>query len=281
MQLKALEAQVRAIVGLDDLIVEGSAGKGNWAETPWVAVFDPLITDSPTHGFYLVYLIRTDGSGISLSLNQGVTQVRKIHGAGTRLVLEAQAGVLRTLVPEIQLAGHDTAALDLHGTGQLTADYEAGNVAALDYDVAAMPSDSVLERDLKRLVSLYEAMVDARQLLEGAPTPPPAGDAELEQALARTHLRIERNQRLRRKAVKIHGTRCEACGFSYEDRYGELGAGYVVIDHLVPLTEIKRSGEAKLLDPLTDFAALCASCHAMVHRQSPPLSLEELKTHLI
>ena len=24
--------------------VNGSAGKGNWAETPWVAVFDPLVT---------------------------------------------------------------------------------------------------------------------------------------------------------------------------------------------------------------------------------------------
>jgi len=37
------------------LLVEGSAGAGNWAAVPWISVFDPAITTSATHGYYVVY----------------------------------------------------------------------------------------------------------------------------------------------------------------------------------------------------------------------------------
>lgn len=50
--------------------VNGSPGKGNWAETQWVAVFDPLVTDTATKGYYVVYLFRGDGRSVFLSLNQ-------------------------------------------------------------------------------------------------------------------------------------------------------------------------------------------------------------------
>jgi len=38
------------------LLVEGSAGAGNWATVPWISVFDPAITTNATHGYYMVYL---------------------------------------------------------------------------------------------------------------------------------------------------------------------------------------------------------------------------------
>src|SRR5215471_7441738 len=40
----------------EGLLVVGSAGAGNWAEVPWVSVFDPVVTDSATRGYYVVYL---------------------------------------------------------------------------------------------------------------------------------------------------------------------------------------------------------------------------------
>ena len=40
-------------------LVEGSAGAGNWAAVPWISVFDPAITTSATHGYYVVYLFHT------------------------------------------------------------------------------------------------------------------------------------------------------------------------------------------------------------------------------
>jgi hypothetical protein len=33
-----------------DYIVEGSAGQGQWVRCPWVAVFDPIVTDSAERG---------------------------------------------------------------------------------------------------------------------------------------------------------------------------------------------------------------------------------------
>src|SRR5215813_6684596 len=38
------------------LLVEGSAGAGNWAAVPWISVFDPPVTTSATQGYYVVYL---------------------------------------------------------------------------------------------------------------------------------------------------------------------------------------------------------------------------------
>jgi 5-methylcytosine-specific restriction protein A len=44
--------------------IEGSAEQGQWAELPRVAVFDRLITDTARQGFYIVYLFRSDLSGV-------------------------------------------------------------------------------------------------------------------------------------------------------------------------------------------------------------------------
>ena len=59
-----------------DFICKGSAGQGNWAEVPWLAVFDPLITSTATKGYYVVYLFHSTDPVVHLSLNQGTTAVR-------------------------------------------------------------------------------------------------------------------------------------------------------------------------------------------------------------
>src|SRR5215510_1600417 len=51
------------------LATKGSAGAGNWADVPWLAVFDPLVTTSATRGYYVVYLFSADGREVHLSLN--------------------------------------------------------------------------------------------------------------------------------------------------------------------------------------------------------------------
>ena len=58
---------VEDVAPLGDFKVEGSPGKGNWARSPWVAVFDPLITVSAERGYYIVYLFRKS-CGVSKKL---------------------------------------------------------------------------------------------------------------------------------------------------------------------------------------------------------------------
>ncbi|MDR3031554.1 MAG: DUF3578 domain-containing protein, partial [Kitasatospora sp.] len=61
--------------------VKGSPGNGNAAFCPWVAFFDPDETDTARHGMYVVYLFAENMSTVSLSLNQGVTDLQERHGA--------------------------------------------------------------------------------------------------------------------------------------------------------------------------------------------------------
>ncbi|MFH4371218.1 HNH endonuclease [Vibrio alginolyticus] len=85
----------------------------------------------------------------------------------------------------------------------------------------------------------------------------------------------ERNPKLRRQAIAIHGTSCAACGFDYGKVYGSVGEGYIHIHHKVPVSQF---GTSKLVDPEKDLVPLCANCHAIVHRKKDhTLSVEELK----
>ena len=105
---------------------QGSAGAGNWAETPWVAVFDLSVTDTATRGHYVVYLFRADGTAVHLSLNQGTTAVFNTESRRYREVLEARS---REYVSLLDLRTRD----DLHlgpvdlggGRPPLTPGYEA------------------------------------------------------------------------------------------------------------------------------------------------------------
>src|SRR5437899_3414008 len=54
----AAAEEIKAALGeaATGLLVAGSAGAGNWAEVPWISIFDPVVTDSATRGCYVVYL---------------------------------------------------------------------------------------------------------------------------------------------------------------------------------------------------------------------------------
>lgn len=86
----------------------------------------------------------------------------------------------------------------------------------------------------------------------------------------------ERNPRLRKLALLIHGYDCKGCGFNFEKAYGERGSGFIHVHHLVPVSEYEGARE---VNPETEMTVLCPNCHAMVHRvKEKTLSLEELKT---
>src|SRR5699024_3020730 len=75
--------------------------------------------------------------------------------------------------------------------------------------------------------------------------------------------RYERNPENRRLAIKKHGVNCYACGFNFEEVYGERGKDFIEIHHIKPLSTLEKEVE---IDPGTDLIPLCANCHRMVHR---------------
>ncbi|MFJ4153496.1 HNH endonuclease [Pseudomonas sp. NPDC089752] len=87
--------------------------------------------------------------------------------------------------------------------------------------------------------------------------------------------RYERRKDLRMQAIAIHGLDCKACGFDFEQAYGEHAKGFIHVHHVVPISNF---GGEKAVNPATDLVTLCANCHAMVHRKKDmTLSVEELK----
>lgn len=82
-----------------------------------------------------------------------------------------------------------------------------------------------------------------------------------------------RNRQARMRCLEIHGYKCRICGLSFEETYGEIGKSYIQVHHLRPLAEGKKP---TCVDPAIDLKPVCANCHAMLHRRTPPLGISEL-----
>ncbi len=277
------EARDRVREGLPEhyqrLIVKGSPGQGNWANVPWVAVFDPSVTDSATRGYYVVYLFSADMRRVYLSLNQGTTAVHDEFGAEALDELTRRAGLMRTRVSEHR-GRFAHAAIDLASDAFLPRGYEAGHAFGVEYDLAVLPSEDELATDLTDIVHMY-LLLRSR----GGVLPLEEGEQEdtgeqrgtvTERRRYRFHRSIERNRSASRRAKQVHGYICQGCGFDFEAVYGEVGREYIEAHHLTPLSELPDDQPVNL-DPQRDFAVLCANCHRMVHRKNGPRTIGELR----
>lgn len=264
----------------DEFLVRGSPGQGHWAQVPWISVFDPAITTAATHGYYVVYLFAADMSCVYLSLNQGTTAVREDFRSAARDELERRARIMRTRLADRD-ARFTEAPIDLRTSGRLGQDYEAGHALGMAYDFPSLPDDTVLTRDLGDLVALYSQLIfrgglDPSEELEMAKEE--AGLSTIDEQRRYTyHRRIERNPKASREAKKVHGYKCQACGFDFQEAYGEVGAKYIEAHHLTPLSELPEDRPAAL-NPKEDFAVLCANCHRMIHKAGAPRTVAEFRT---
>jgi len=84
----------------------------------------------------------------------------------------------------------------------------------------------------------------------------------------------ERNDAARSACIAEYGTACVACGFDFERAYGSAGAGFIHVHHLVPLSSI---GDNYTVDPVRDLRPVCANCHVMIHRRTPPFAIEDIQ----
>lgn len=84
----------------------------------------------------------------------------------------------------------------------------------------------------------------------------------------------ERDRKARQRCTDYYGSSCSICGFSFGKAFGQLGEGFIHVHHLRPISEIAEEYE---VDPIKDLRPVCPNCHAMIHRRSPPFSIEEIK----
>jgi hypothetical protein len=89
--------------------------------------------------------------------------------------------------------------------------------------------------------------------------------------------RYERSKLARDICLAVSGYRCTVCKFDFEERYGDLGKQFIHVHHLTPLSTRETGART---DPKKDLIPLCPNCHAMIHRATPPLTVEELRARL-
>ncbi len=94
----------------------------------------------------------------------------------------------------------------------------------------------------------------------------------------------KRSKRLRDAAIEHYKNKdgkiyCDACGFCFEDNYGELGKGFIEIHHEKPVYQYSDDGfESYISEALSKVKPVCSNCHRMIHRSSKrPITIEELK----
>jgi len=264
--------------------IKASAGNGAWAKVPWIAIFNKLVTETVTSGFYCVYLFCVDCSGFYLSLNQGIADKRDEYGLGvSRDMVRNQARLFRDILGE-EAINDFSDPLDLKldfipketTTRRLGLAYEAGNIASKFYHRNVIPDDAVLKKDLEKLLEIYFLLFEKVSLEKNIQISDEKEDEWFEDLTKyRIHKVTERNQSLSKRVKQLQGYICKACDFNFEARYGEIGKEFIEAHHTVPISSLIK--ERIQLDPMQDFTVLCSNCHRMIHQIKPTPTLEEFK----
>jgi len=240
-----------------------------------MAVFDDVVTDTATDGYYVFYLFHTSDPVVHLSLNQGTTGTRSEFKSAIHDVLRERAQLIRRRLPDFAPRLPITS-IDLGSVVGLPGDYAAGHAMGTSYSLSTLPSDEVLKRDLETAISAYKALTfrgGLDPIAEDTDGDAPAGSGSLiEQRRYKMHRRIERNPKAAKAAKRHHGMRCQACAFEFKERYGEIGSGHIEAHHLKPIGSLNE-GEVVSYDIAADFAVLCSNCHRMIHKSSDPSNL--------
>ncbi len=269
----------------DHYIIQGSAGRGQWTYTPWVAVLNPAVTTTVQEGYYVVYLLSRDGQSLYLSLNQGCTRLFDALGIqDAREELKRRAELMRTRIAH-RSGRFEKSHISLGSDSWRGLLYEAGDVANVRYDTNSLPPEGALEQDLHEAIHLYRVLA-----ISGGwePDDQIAKDAEDEAGIVndlaqakryKQHRAIER-QASHSKAVKrLQGNRCKGCLRRLDEMYGDIATGLIEAHHLMPLSSLAE-GETVTFDPETDFAVLCPNCHSVIHRMADVSDIDALRACL-
>ena len=129
------------------------------------------------------------------------------------------------------------------------------------------PEDHIAKQciDILNAILVFFDLKEAEQIHSGLP----------EGASTTVEVNKYERSRINRSAcVNHYGPICQACNFNFEETFGEIGKGYIHVHHIIPVSEM---GGEYVLNPIKDLIPLCPNCHAMVHRNEPPFSIDELR----
>lgn len=178
-------------------LVTGSVGQGNWANVPWICIFDRSITTSATRGVYIVYLLSADTNTLYLTFNQGCTDIRSSHSKRDTIKIMREKAA--EIVSSIDSRGFNTdKAINLgSGLTELAELYQRGTIFYKGYQNGSIPSEQELREDLSKMMDIYQEY--AKNLNPDVPAP--GGEERLST----------------KETIDVIKSYIAAKGFSYED----------------------------------------------------------------
>jgi len=87
----------------------------------------------------------------------------------------------------------------------------------------------------------------------------------------------ERNPEARRQCINHYGAKCSICEFDFFKVYGDVGKDFIHVHHLKQISEI---GATYKINPIEDLRPVCPNCHAVLHKRTPPYTIDEVKGFL-
>jgi len=198
-------------------------------------------------------------------------------GKRSQWILQAQADTAQPMSLINLTALHVTLSLRFKSRADRLRMNQHGRLHAVSlYPLRQLTDDSVA-----LLVYVWEDRFRLWNALEEIETEPDPQWYIEGETVTRVQAFKQRNIKLIHEAKQRHleqqgDLACEVCGMNFEAQYGEIGQGYIEAHHRKPMAEM----QGETLSEVEDIILLCSNCHRMIHRQTPPFTVEELKSRV-
>lgn len=89
--------------------------------------------------------------------------------------------------------------------------------------------------------------------------------------------RYERSAGARSACIAHYGYSCSVCEHDLREIYGDVAAEFIHVHHINPIALKEANSE---VDPVQDLRPVCPNCHAVIHLNTPPYTIDEVKQML-
>tara|TARA_B110000967_G_scaffold94842_1_gene97452 strand:+ start:560 stop:1738 length:1179 start_codon:yes stop_codon:yes gene_type:complete len=284
----------RAALLENEYKIEGSVGKGEISEIPWICVFDKVITESAQTGFYIVYLFRADLSGFYISLNQGWTQYEKAFKPKSQAKLEIEKAAQKLKKTLKTVEGFTFQKIDLKGNSDLAKGYELGNICSKYYGLNYLPNSISLINDLQKLIGTYRELKSlvGKEILEidlvldeeefqersqsGTVKVPKKGKIPKKKKInGSTSSTWWRDPDMAYTAISNANFQCENNPNHETFKSAVTSQQFVEAHHLIPMG-FQDKHEASI-DVPENIISLCPNCHRAFHNSIDKIKIELIK----
>lgn len=264
----------------------GGVGQLNYhfAKIPWVVTYDPLITRSPQHAYYIALIFREDLQGFYVGLNVGFTQFKKQYGPASLAKAEAQRAAKYCAALLDLPGGFEVGSMDLAATGPTGKGYEVGSIASRYFPITNALTEDEVESAYLQALELYIALrakLAGRDLLDVIPNDE---QATLQAAVAKigkedTNLgkgavtrppRVGVNRSQWKRSAAVVAIAIERANYQCEldpghETFAWRGRSHDFIEahHLIPMS--LQEDFLVSLDVPENVVALCPLCHRLFH----------------